>query len=58
MEMNSSDVLHCLKSFINDANIIKAFEGSFVCFKYYASQSMDLLTTQIISLTSSDCFML
>ena len=32
MDMNSADVLQWLKSFINDENIIKVFEGNLFCF--------------------------
>ncbi len=32
MDMNSYDVLQWLKSFINDENIIKVFEGNLFCF--------------------------
>ncbi len=32
MDMNSNDVLQWLKSFINDENIIKVFEGNLFCF--------------------------
>jgi hypothetical protein len=30
--MSSADVLQWLKSFINDENIIKSFEGNLFCF--------------------------
>ncbi len=35
MDMNSYDVLQWLKSFIDDENIIKVFEGKLSCFFFF-----------------------
>lgn len=36
MDMNSADVLKWLKSFINDENIIKVFEGNLYDLIFYS----------------------
>jgi hypothetical protein len=47
MDMNSTDVLQWLKSFINDENIIKVFVGNVYCFFF-----VQIIFTDINTCTS------